>query len=218
MIIGGIRRIGRVTSILAPSMALLYVAGALIILLLNIDGIPAAFGLIVHQAFAPEPLIGGGVGSFMMTLMWGIRRGLFSNEAGQGSAPIAHATAKTKEPVREGLVASLGPVHRHAGHLHHDRAGDHGHGGLQGQDRAESRPGRGRGVLAASATMTRAGWARLRRDRESGGGSTVEVVEGQLVGASTFFHASVRRASAIHRHRRAVRGAGDSTSTPGRHG
>jgi AGCS family alanine or glycine:cation symporter len=90
-------------------MALLYVRGALIILILNIGGIPSALGTIVTQAFAPEPLVGGGVGSLMMTLMWGIRRGLFSNEAGQGSAPIAHATAKTKEPVREGLVASLGP-------------------------------------------------------------------------------------------------------------
>jgi AGCS family alanine or glycine:cation symporter len=63
----------------------------------------------VRNAFAPEPLVGGGVGSILLTVMWGIRRGLFSNEAGQGSAPIAHATAKTTEPVREGLVASLGP-------------------------------------------------------------------------------------------------------------
>ena len=109
VIIGGIRRIGRVTAVLAPSMALMYVAGALIVLIMNIDGIPAALGSIVSNAFAPEPLIGGGVGSFMMTLLWGVRRGLFSNEAGQGSAPIAHATAKTTEPVREGLVASLGP-------------------------------------------------------------------------------------------------------------
>lgn len=109
VIIGGIRRIGRVTSILAPSMAALYVAGALIVLLMNIGEIPGAFRTVVTQAFAPEPLVGGGVGSLLITAMWGIRRGLFSNEAGQGSAPIAHAAAKTKEPVREGLVASLGP-------------------------------------------------------------------------------------------------------------
>lgn len=109
VIIGGIKRIGRVTSFLAPSMALLYVVGAVVILLINIKEVPAGFALIVSQAFAPEPLVGGGVASFLLTLMWGVRRGLFSNEAGQGSAPIAHATAKTTEPVREGLVASLGP-------------------------------------------------------------------------------------------------------------
>ncbi len=109
VIIGGIRRIGKVTAILAPTMALFYVTGALIILLIQFKEIPGAFATIVTHAFAPEPLVGGGVGSLLMTLMWGIRRGLFSNEAGQGSAPIAHATAKTKEPVREGLVASLGP-------------------------------------------------------------------------------------------------------------
>ena len=109
VIIGGIKRIGRVTSILAPSMALIYVVGALVVLMLNIGAIPSSLVLIVKQAFAPEPLVGGAVGSFMLTMMWGIRRGLFSNEAGQGSAPIAHATAKTDEPVREGLVASLGP-------------------------------------------------------------------------------------------------------------
>ena len=109
VIIGGIKRIGRVTSILAPFMAVTYVAGALIILILNIDKIVPSLGLVVTQAFAPDALVGGGTASILITVMWGIRRGLFSNEAGQGSAPIAHATAKTKEPVREGLVASLGP-------------------------------------------------------------------------------------------------------------
>lgn len=109
VIIGGVRRIGRVTSILAPGMAALYVSGALVILVLNWREVPGGIGLIVTQAFSPEPLVGGAAGSFIMTLMWGIRRGLFSNEAGQGSAPIAHATAKTQEPVREGLVASLEP-------------------------------------------------------------------------------------------------------------
>jgi AGCS family alanine or glycine:cation symporter len=109
VIIGGIRRIGRVTAVLAPFMALLYVSGALVVLALNIGDIPGALALIVREAFAPSSMAGGAAGSFLMTLMWGIRRGLFSNEAGQGSAPIAHATAKTTEPVREGLVASLGP-------------------------------------------------------------------------------------------------------------
>ncbi len=109
VIIGGIKRIGAVTAILAPGMATLYVAGALLILAMNATAIPGGLALIVNQAFNPEPLVGGAVGSFMMTCLWGIRRGLFSNEAGQGSAPIAHATAKTDEPVREGLVASLEP-------------------------------------------------------------------------------------------------------------
>jgi AGCS family alanine or glycine:cation symporter len=109
VIIGGIRRIGRVTSILAPSMAILYVSGAMIILVLNAGDVPAGIALIFQQAFHPEPLVGGAVGSAYLTMMWGIRRGLFSNEAGQGSAPFAHATAKTDIPVREGLVASLEP-------------------------------------------------------------------------------------------------------------
>ena len=109
VIIGGIRRIGRVTAVLAPFMALLYVGAAVFILLVQWKEVPGAVALIFQQAFAPEPLVGGAAGSFLITLMWGIRRGLFSNEAGQGSAPIAHAAAKTSEPVREGLVASLGP-------------------------------------------------------------------------------------------------------------
>jgi len=109
VIIGGIKRIGKVTALLAPSMAALYVAGALIILLFNFNQIPAGLTRIFTEAFSPQPLAGGAMGSFIMTMMWGIRRGLFSNEAGQGSAPIAHATAKTDEPVREGLVSSLGP-------------------------------------------------------------------------------------------------------------
>lgn len=109
VVIGGIRRIGRVTGILTPAMALLYVGGALTVLLLNFTELPSAFGLIFREAFHPSSIQGGAAGSMLLTLMWGIRRGLFSNEAGQGSAPIAHATAKTKEPVREGLVASLGP-------------------------------------------------------------------------------------------------------------
>ncbi|HVS65156.1 MAG TPA: sodium:alanine symporter family protein [Thermoanaerobaculia bacterium] len=109
VILGGIRRIGRVTAILAPGMAVIYVGGALVILALHIADVPSAFATIVGGAFSPTSVAGGAAGSFLMTLMWGIRRGLFSNEAGQGSAPIAHAAAKTDEPVREGLVASLEP-------------------------------------------------------------------------------------------------------------
>lgn len=109
VIIGGIRRIGKVTAVLAPTMALFYVGGALVVMALNAGRLPEIFGLIVTQAFAPTSMVGGAAGSLLLTMMWGIRRGLFSNEAGQGSAPIAHAAAKTTEPVREGLVASLGP-------------------------------------------------------------------------------------------------------------
>ncbi len=110
VILGGIGRIGRVTGVLAPAMALIYVAGALAIILANIVEVPAAFGLILTEAFDPSAGVAGtGTGVFLLTMMWGVRRGLFSNEAGQGSAPIAHAAAKTDEPVSEGVVALLEP-------------------------------------------------------------------------------------------------------------
>ncbi len=110
VIFGGIRRIGRVTSILAPLMAAIYVLGALIILISNAEQIAPTFGLIFREAFNPTAGVAGtGAGVFMATLLWGIKRGLFSNEAGQGSAPIAHSAAQTKEPVSEGSVALLEP-------------------------------------------------------------------------------------------------------------
>ena len=110
VILGGITRIGRVTSILAPLMASVYVAGALIVLIFNAGDILPTFGVIFREAFNPTAGVAGtGVGAFLVTLMWGVRRGLFSNEAGQGSAPIAHSAAKTDEPVSEGVVALLEP-------------------------------------------------------------------------------------------------------------
>ena len=110
VVLGGIQRIGRVTSILAPAMAGLYVAGALTILLMNVGEIFPALSLIVSEAFNPSAGVAGtGVGTVLVTAMWGVKRGLFSNEAGQGSAPIAHAAAKTDEPVSEGVVALLEP-------------------------------------------------------------------------------------------------------------
>ena len=110
VILGGIKRIGRVTSILAPAMAILYVSAAMLIIILNLDQVPGTFALIFREAFNPTAGVAGtGVGAFLVTLMWGVRRGLFSNEAGQGSAPIAHAAAKTDEPVSEGVVALLEP-------------------------------------------------------------------------------------------------------------
>ena len=111
VILGGISRIGRVTSILAPVMASIYLTGALLILLMNYDQVLPTFGLIFSEAFNPTAGVAGtGAGVFVTTMMWGIRRGLFSNEAGQGSAPIAHAAAKTDEPVSEGVVALLEPL------------------------------------------------------------------------------------------------------------
>jgi AGCS family alanine or glycine:cation symporter len=110
VIVGGIKRIAEVTSKLVPFMAAFYLIGAFTIIAANYDRLPMAFELIFRDAFTSTAVTGGFVGSaFIMTLIWGVRRGLFSNEAGQGSAAIAHAAAKTEFPVREGLVASVGP-------------------------------------------------------------------------------------------------------------
>lgn len=111
VILGGIKRIGSVTSTLAPLMAAVYVTGALLVLLFNADKVPGAFVTIVSSAFNPSASLGGSVaGIWSVTLLWGVKRGLYSNEAGQGSAPIAHAAARTEEPVREGAVALLEPL------------------------------------------------------------------------------------------------------------
>lgn len=110
VIVGGIGRIGRVTAVLAPVMAVIYVAGALVILAIHHDHVLPAFALIFSEAFNPTASIAGaGAGVFVLTAIWGVKRGLFSNEAGQGSAPIAHAAAKTDEPVSEGVVALVEP-------------------------------------------------------------------------------------------------------------
>ncbi|MCW9706652.1 sodium:alanine symporter family protein [Aliifodinibius sp. 1BSP15-2V2] len=111
VILGGIKRIGKVTSKLVPFMGVLYVAGAVVILLLNYDQVLPAFGTIISYAFNPMAgALGVGSGTLMLTLSFGVQRGIFSNEAGQGSAPIAHSAAKTDEPVREGVVALLEPL------------------------------------------------------------------------------------------------------------
>jgi AGCS family alanine or glycine:cation symporter len=110
VILGGIRRIGRVTSKLVPFMAALYVGSAFVVLVLHIDQVPGTLALIFASAFKPAAQIGGFAGgTFIFMLTWGVKRGLFSNESGQGSAPIAHAAAKTDEPIREGVVAMIGP-------------------------------------------------------------------------------------------------------------
>ena len=109
VIIGGIKRIGKVTGYLAPIMAIIYVVAASLILMTHLDKIGESIGLIFQMAFNPPATIAGTSGGIILTMLWGIKRGLYSNEAGQGSAAIAHSTAKTKFPVREGAVAMLGP-------------------------------------------------------------------------------------------------------------
>lgn len=108
--IGGIKRIGSVAGKLVPAMCVIYVGGALYIIALNGSQVPHVLSLIVTKAFSPSEgggaFLGAGV---MVAFTWGLRRALFSNEAGQGSAAIAHAAAKTDEPVREGIVAGIGP-------------------------------------------------------------------------------------------------------------
>ena len=105
VIIGGIKGIARVTEKLVPGMALLYCVTGLIILVMNADKLPGAIGLIVGGAFAPKAVAGGAIGAMIQ----GFRRAAFSNEAGLGSAAIAHSAVKTAEPATEGLVAMLGP-------------------------------------------------------------------------------------------------------------
>lgn len=109
VIIGGVRRLGAVAATLVPFMAISYFAGALIIILLNVEQVPIALMTIVHHAFTGTAAAGGFAGStVLMAIHFGVARGLFSNEAGMGSAPIAHAAAKTKDPVHQGLIAMLG--------------------------------------------------------------------------------------------------------------
>jgi len=111
VILGGIKRIGAVSCRLMPFMAVIYVAATLCILLTRVEQLPGILATIVEEAFTPSAGFGGAAaGVWNLTLLWGIKRALFSNEAGQGSAPIAHAAAKTKEPVREGVVAMVGPL------------------------------------------------------------------------------------------------------------
>ncbi len=110
VIVGGIKRIGQVASALVPFMAIFYILGAAIVILRNFEAVPAAFALIFNDAFSGSAASGGFAGAAVaQAIRMGVARGVFSNEAGLGSAPIAHGAAQTEEPVREGLVAMLGP-------------------------------------------------------------------------------------------------------------
>ena len=103
ILIGGIKRIGRVSEKLVPLMALLYVVLALGIILLNIQSVPAVFAAIFEGAFKPSAVTGGIVGSFFLTMKKGVSRGIFSNEAGLGTGSIAHACADTRAPIKQGM-------------------------------------------------------------------------------------------------------------------
>ena len=110
IIVGGLKRIAEVTSRLVPFMAVVYFIAAMFVVVLNIENLIPSFSLIFRDAFTGTAATGGFLGSaFIITLTMGVRRGLFSNEAGQGSAAMAHAAAKTKHPIREGMVASVEP-------------------------------------------------------------------------------------------------------------
>jgi alanine or glycine:cation symporter, AGCS family len=110
VIIGGIKRIAKVTSTLVPMMALIYLIGAILVIATNYQNILPSLGSIFTDAFTGTAAVGGFLGAgFAFTFNKGVNRGLFSNEAGQGSAPIAHSAAKAQEPVSEGMVAILEP-------------------------------------------------------------------------------------------------------------
>lgn len=109
VILGGIKRISRVASGLVPSMAAAYLIAGFVVVFMNIDAVPSAFGSIISNAFGYDAAKGGIVGGLLLLAMQkGVARGIFSNEAGQGSAPIAHAAAKNKDPVNQGIIAMLG--------------------------------------------------------------------------------------------------------------
>jgi len=109
VLLGGIKRLASVTEKIVPIMALLYIVGGLFVLALNIKSVPAAFGMIFKYAFAPQALIGGAFGAAISkAITQGAKRGLFSNEAGMGSTPHAHALADVKKPHDQGTAAMIG--------------------------------------------------------------------------------------------------------------
>ena len=108
VLIGGIKRISSVAQVIVPFMAIAYVAFCLILIACNIRSVPGSFVIIVQGAFNPRAVTGGVVGTMFVAMQKGVSRGIFSNEAGLGSAPIAAAAAQTKEPVRQGLVSMTG--------------------------------------------------------------------------------------------------------------
>lgn len=111
IILGGVKRIATASSLIVPFMAILYVTTSLVIILLNIEKVPDAISLIIYSAFDPQAALGGAVGfTVMKAIQSGVARGIFSNESGLGSAPIAAAAAQTREPVRQGLISMTGTL------------------------------------------------------------------------------------------------------------
>ena len=109
IILGGVKRIATASSVIVPFMAILYVTTSLVIILLNIEKVPDAISLIIYSAFDPQAALGGAIGfTVMKAIQSGVARGIFSNESGLGSAPIAAAAAQTREPVRQGLISMTG--------------------------------------------------------------------------------------------------------------
>lgn len=109
VVFGGIKRIGKVTEIFVPFMAIIYVGAALIILFMNLGTVPEFFSTVFSYAFAPAPVIGGFAGAAIVeTIRWGFARGIYSNESGLGTAPMAHAAATTDHPVRQGFWSIFG--------------------------------------------------------------------------------------------------------------
>lgn len=108
VVLGGIKRIAKISEIVVPFMAILYVSLGIIIIVTNITAVPAAIATIVKTAFTGSALAGGAMGTMVVAMQKGVARGIFSNESGLGSAPIAAAAAQTKEPARQGLVSMTG--------------------------------------------------------------------------------------------------------------
>ena len=108
VIIGGLKRISKVAQVIVPFMAVLYVIAALLVIICNITKVPAAVVEIVESAFGLRAAAGGAIGAIIIAMQKGIARGIFSNEAGLGSAPIAAATAQVEEPARQGLISMMG--------------------------------------------------------------------------------------------------------------
>ncbi len=108
VVIGGLKRIAKVSERVIPAMVVLYVGFSLVLIFTNLDKVPGAFAAIFQSAFGLQAAAGGALGAIIVAMQKGIARGIFSNEAGLGSAPIAAAAAQTKEPVRQGLVSMTG--------------------------------------------------------------------------------------------------------------
>ena len=110
VIIGGVKRISSVSQVIVPFMAIIYVSAVIVIIVTHIADVPRVFVLIIESAFGLRAATGGALGAMMLAMQKGVTRGIFSNEAGLGSAPIAAATVKTDEPVEQGLVSMTGTV------------------------------------------------------------------------------------------------------------